>query len=702
MKPPALRLPHLDRAALIAPLAFVAAGGLALLVGWGGAVLIERLSVSSVTSRLLNEGITWASVQADGLQLHLIGTAPNEAARYRVVNIVGSEVEASRVRDKLEVTPAKAVAAPAFSLEMLRNDDGIQLIGLLPDGAAEAALTQTAQKLSPAIPLSDMIETAAYPAPDGWQAALDYGVAALVLLPRSKISVAADRVAITAIAVSETEKRSLVAQLNATKPSGLNVLIDISAPRPVLTPFTLRFVKDATSARFDACSADTDGARARILAAATAAGVEGRSICIVGLGVPSPSWAAATSSGIAAVAELASATITFKDADVSLQAGSDVSQAEFDRVAGELEAALPEVFSLNATLEKKATAGNQGPAEFTAVLAPETGKLELRGRLTDDRLRAAVDSYARAGFGTANVYLATRIDAELPDGWPARVLAGLEALAQLEHGKLLVTAQTVEITGVTGSTTGRSRISQILSDKLGQGKTFKVSVSYDKALDPLAALPTAAECAGFVDDAMARGKITFTPGSAEIDRNAGAVMTALADALSDCAGIKMEIAGYTDAQGSEEGNRALSQARAEAVLVALQGRQVDVTGMVAKGYGEANPLADNKTDAGREANRRIEITLIGGPAPAPRVKMIDAVTDGDEGGPGAAAPEVAQPAERPSGLAPGAADPAPLDPPAQDVEVLPQGTPDLTGDDSPSVAPAENTLRPKPRTATGG
>ena len=693
MKPPSLRLPQFDRAKLLGPLAFVAAGILALLVAWGGAFLIERLSVSSVTSRLLTEGITWATVEADGLQIHLIGTAPNEAARYRVVNLVGSEIESSRVRDKLEVTPAKAIAAPAFSLEMLRNDDGIQLIGLLPDGEAEAALTEAAQALSPSIPLSDMIETAAYPAPPGWQAALDYGIAALQLLPRSKISVAADRVAITAIAVSEAEKRTLVTQLNSTKPPGLNVVIDISAPRPVLTPFTLRFVKDATSARFDACSADTDVARARILAAATAAGVVGRSTCIVGLGVPSPSWSSATTAGIAAVAELASATITFKDADVSLQAGSDVAQADFDRVVGELEAALPEVFSLNATLEKKATAGNEGPADFTAVLAPQTGKLELRGRLTDERLRAAVDSFARAEFGSAHVYLATRIDAELPDGWPARVLAGLQAMAQLEHGTLLVTAQTVEITGVTGSTTGKSRISQILSDKLGQGKTFKVDVRYDKELDPLAALPTPAECAGFVDDAMARGKITFTPGSAEIDREAGAVMTALADALSDCPGIKMEIAGYTDAQGSEEGNRALSQARAEAVLVALQGRQVDVAGMVAKGYGEANPLADNKTESGREANRRIEITLIGGAQPragAARTDLIDAVTLGDEGGPGGAAADPAQ-------LAPPVDPTAPVDP-ATPASLAP----DFSGDDSPSVAPVENTLRPKPRAATDG
>lgn len=667
---------------------------MSVLVAFGGVILIERLSVSAVKSRLLAEGITWADVQADGLQIHLIGTAPNEAERYRVVNLVGSEVEASRVRDKLEVTPAKAIAAPAFSLEMLRNDDGIQLIGLLPDGDTEAGLIETAQALSPAIPLSDMIETAAYPAPSGWDQALAYGVAALQLLPRSKISISADRVEITAIATSEAEKRSLVGQLNSSKPAGLAVAIDVSAPRPVLTPFTLRFVKDATSARFDACSADTEAARLRIIAAAAAAGAAGRSTCIVGLGVPSPSWTAATSAGIAAVAQLASATITFKDADVSLQAGSDVSQADFDRVVGELEAALPDVFSLNASLEKKAASGNEGPAVFTAVLAPETGKIELRGRLTDERLRSAVDSFARAEFGSANVYLATRLDAELPDGWPSRVLAGLQAMAQLEHGSLLVSATTVEIKGVTGSTTGKARISQILSDKLGQGKTFKVDVSYDKDLDPLAALPTPAECAGFVADALARGKISFTPGSAEIDRAAGAVMTALADALSDCPGVKMEIAGYTDAQGSEEGNRALSQARAEAVMVALQGRQVDVSGMVAKGYGEANPLADNAVAEGREANRRIEFTLVGGAKP--RVAAPPGVeATADEGGPNGT--EAAPPAQGAPATGTDAVDSVSAD------GVGPEAAaPDFSADDGPSAAPQDPTIRPRQRPADGG
>ncbi len=175
---------------------------------------------------------------------------------------------------------------------MLRNDDGISLIGLLPTPAeaVEGAptLADEAATIAPDLPVSDMLETAAFPAPEGWDAALSFGFEALKLLPSSKVSVSADKVSITAISRSDAEKRTLEADLARAKPEGLNVSINISAPRPVLTPFTLRFVKDAEGARFDACSADNERARTRILAAGVAAGVEGKAPCTIGLGRADP------------------------------------------------------------------------------------------------------------------------------------------------------------------------------------------------------------------------------------------------------------------------------------------------------------------------------------------------------------------------------------------------------------------------------
>jgi OOP family OmpA-OmpF porin len=494
---------------------------------------------------------------------------------------------------------------------MLRNDDGISLIDLLPGLERDKTLAADVAALAGGAEVSDMLETADYVAPEGWNAALAYGLEALRLLPRSKISIAADQVSITAISASMDEKRKLEAELARRKPDGLAVKIEISAPRPVLTPFTLRFVHDDAGARFDACSADTARARTTILAAGREAGTLGKVDCVIGLGVPTPRWADAVSAGILAVGKLGGGTITFSDADVSLLAGPEVTQAAFDRVVGELQADLPPVFSLQATMPPKENAALQGPSEFTATLE-EGGEVQMRGRLTDQVLR----------------HTATRLDPELPDGWAVRVLAGIDSLAILHAGNLIVRADVVELNGVTGRPDGRARISQILSDKLGQGQTFRVNVTYDEKFDPLAALPSEAECAADVTTVLTRQKINFAPGSAEIDGSTRDVMDALAEILENCPPMKMEVAGYTDSQGSEGGNQALSQARAEAVLTALQGRRLDVSGFIAKGYGEADPIADNTTEIGREVNRRIEIHLIPGPEPTSQESQDVAPTTG--------------------------------------------------------------------------
>ena len=651
---------------LLTTTVFVGAGLVAIVTAWTGVMVIENRSEAAVRSVLLTEGMTWTDVRASGLQLRLHGTAPNEAARFRAINLAGTVVDAARVRDRMDVTPVRAIEAPRFSVEMLRSTDGISVIGLLPatprtdatapaPEEADAVLGAEIASIAGDLPVSDMLETAAFPAPETWDAALGFGTAALKLLPRSKISVAADKVNITAISDSDAQKRRLESELAELRPEGLDVSISISAPRPVLTPFTFRFLKDAEGARFDACSADTDRARERIIAAGTAAGIKGSVVCTVGLGVPTPSWADAVTAGITAVTDLGAGSITFSDADVTLLADPGTPQATFDRVVGDLQAALPQVFSLKSTLPPKPDGALAGPAEFTAALA-ETGKVELRGRLTDDLLKAAVDSYAKARFGADQVYTATRFDDALPDGWPVRVLAGLEALAILHHGNLVVRADTVEVSGVTGRQDGRARVAQILSDKLGQGKPFKVSVTYDEAFDPFAALPSPQECAVQLNGVLAKTKISFAPNSAEIAAEAEGTMVALTDILKNCPALKLEIAGHTDAQGSTEGNLALSQARAEAVLLSLQGRGAPVAGIIAKGYGEGLPIADNGTEEGREANRRIEFTLLDAPAPAETAPVAEGTA------PAEAAPPTAE-------------------------------------DSWPSLAPTEITVRPKPRPA---
>lgn len=575
--------------------------------------VIEARSKSAVVSALGVAGYDWAQVDVDGLQVGLSGTAPNEATRFRALTIAGSQVAAERVIDRMEVAAGVKVAPPKFSIEILRNGRGISLIGLIPAATDQQSLITSITELAQGAPVTNMLDAADYPAPDNWPGALEFGFEALRLLPKSKISISADSVSVTAISQNKDEKRKLEAELASKAPEGLRLVLDISAPRPVITPFTLRFIIEDGQARFDACSADTEESRALIVKAAVAAGLVGKADCTIGLGVPTPKWGQAVVLGITAIGELGGGSITFSDADITLIAPDTTPQAEFDRVVGQMDSDLPNVFSLHAVkpepVKIDGSGQGDGPPEFIATLSPE-GQVQLRGRVTDDRLRAASETYARARFGLSNVSTATRVDADLPDGWPVRVLLSLEVLAELANGSVVVQPEFVDVRGVTGDSDASAYISRLMSEQLGAAENYSIHVAYEEKLDPAAGLPTPEECVASINAVLREQKITFAPSSADIDVDANGIIDRIADLLRDCPDVRMEIGGHTDSQGREVMNQELSQARADAVLTALMARRVLTSNLTAKGYGETVPIADNETEDGREANRRIEFTLI--------------------------------------------------------------------------------------------
>lgn len=610
---------------LILPGFLVLAALLSLLAATVAASVVERRSAEGVERVLAEQGLGWAGVVADGLQIILAGTAPSEADRFRALTAAGTVVDADRVVDAMDVVDPAALKAPDFTIEILRNGDGISLIGLVPASADRDALVARLTRLSGEGKVTDMLETADHPVPEGWEAALDFGMDALALLPRSKVSIFADRVAITAISDSAAEKARLESDLGRNAPKGLRLALDISAPRPVITPFTLRFLIDENGARFDACAADSEQARDRILAAAAAAGASGKPACTIALGVPTPAWADAVTMALAAMKELGAGSVTFSDADVSLNAAETVGQDLFDRVVGELESNLPEVFSLHAVLTPKQDEAAAAPVvpEFVATLSPD-GRLEMRGRLGDELARDAVDSFARSRFGSDSVHGATRLAPELPAGWSVRVLAALEALGELDSGSAQVRPEIIRITGVTGSTTASDSVARILSSRLGDGLNFKLDIRYDEKLDPLLGLPTDEECVATINALLAEHRIDFEPGSVQITREAAGTLDQIAEQMKGCADFPMEVGGHTDAQGREEMNLDLSQKRAEAVIAALMERRVLTGNLTAMGYGETVPVADNDTEAGREANRRIEFRLV---KPAAEAAAGEAVTE---------------------------------------------------------------------------
>ncbi|KAA2312531.1 OmpA family protein [Pseudooceanicola sediminis] len=107
------------------------------------------------------------------------------------------------------------------------------------------------------------------------------------------------------------------------------------------------------------------------------------------------------------------------------------------------------------------------------------------------------------------------------------------------------------------------------------------------------------------------GDLIFATGSAELAEAPYDALTALAAFLKAGAGRRVALVGHTDTEGSLAGNIALSKRRARAVMERLSRRYGVPSGqMTAEGAGYLAPRATNLTEAGREANRRVEAVLL--------------------------------------------------------------------------------------------
>ncbi len=101
--------------------------------------------------------------------------------------------------------------------------------------------------------------------------------------------------------------------------------------------------------------------------------------------------------------------------------------------------------------------------------------------------------------------------------------------------------------------------------------------------------------------------VNFKTASDELLAESAVILDNVADVLAVHTNLFIEISGHTDNTGNAESNAALSQRRAESVRNYLIEKGVSAESLSAKGYGDAQPLANNTTAAGRKINRRVEL-----------------------------------------------------------------------------------------------
>lgn len=190
-------------------------------------------------------------------------------------------------------------------------------------------------------------------------------------------------------------------------------------------------------------------------------------------------------------------------------------------------------------------------------------------------------------------------------------VADLRGQVSEGEGSLVETA--AQIAALTAATQAADAKTTALTDQVDD--LAATVAQRDATIESLRATPNATpvamsadQCAAQAANALEGSRINFVTASAEIENVSIALLerlTGIALACVDEDALIVEVGGHTDSDGSDEANQALSEARAQAVVDFMTARGVPSGGLVAAGYGESQPVADNATAEGKAQNRRI-------------------------------------------------------------------------------------------------
>jgi outer membrane protein OmpA-like peptidoglycan-associated protein len=106
------------------------------------------------------------------------------------------------------------------------------------------------------------------------------------------------------------------------------------------------------------------------------------------------------------------------------------------------------------------------------------------------------------------------------------------------------------------------------------------------------------------------GNVTFATDSSDLSPAFFNVLNSVGKVLAEFEQTVVEVAGHTDSTGSDAYNQSLSERRANSVSAFLTSQGVISQRLITLGMGETRPIADNSSAAGRQANRRVEITMV--------------------------------------------------------------------------------------------
>ena len=249
-----------------------------------------------------------------------------------------------------------------------------------------------------------------------------------------------------------------------------------------------------------------------------------------------------------------------------------------------------------------------GPATVRAksalTIELRSSKLELRGAVSSVAHEAILRQTALKLFAGRKLIVKLREQPALPPGWALITEVALRSLAETRSATVNITDDEIRVRGITSNRDSWNDAASRIRRSLLPGMTLRQNMEEIKTAGSMNR-----QCIELFRTALRGRKIEFAASSAELRTSTAPLLDELIQITVDCPGAGIRVTGHTDNTGNEAGNRALSQARADAIAAYLVAGGLLKSRITATGAGSSRPLVEETGTRARQLNRRIDIDI---------------------------------------------------------------------------------------------
>ncbi len=418
---------------------------------WMLAVFVERDRIQADLKQRADmafrqAGLDWARAQVDGRRVLVVGEAYSKQEQKLAQRLAEAVWGVSEVAD----ASALATLEEQYVWTAAVEPGALRLMGFYPNGRTHRDVLTAARQLFPEHQLSDQMRPArGAPRDEVWLGAIEFGLAQLTRLEQGgRVNLRGTELAVAGVATSVRAYRSIKGALYRGVPAGVILVKDKVKP-PTVSPYTWH-AEFKNGQLVLGGHAPSEGDRDALIATAKQAFKNNPIIDKMAIAAGQPrEWIAATATIVLQLSKLENGAARLDDTKLVF-GGVAHKQETAEKIRADLRSGLASIYKITHELKfREATIPTVSP--FVTRMEFDGLQLSLSGNTPSSELTQRVLAAAKNARPKLTITGSLAPAKGAPEVWITCMLAGLQAVLQLENGRFDVTDRTLSISGLTRS-----------------------------------------------------------------------------------------------------------------------------------------------------------------------------------------------------------------------------------------------------------